>query len=294
MWRRDKSRFSKCPSIGKWLVALFLIGWAVSMCTAQSFTDGIPKIDFALSDIDINETIKAVKTDNPAEAAKLFQQKMPPPATDSKFRAKIIESLPPFVEKLRVRDEKMIAELKLLISPVLSFYNRESLFEIIVIQHPTPFLMADSGVLIVISTGFIEEVNNDDELLGYIAHEVGHEYFQQYSIYSKYLLGLIENRGQETALARHTLIMLSLIELKCDAFAAITLSHLKYNPTAFGEFLTRTTKKFPSQQHSYHPPEAIRNKVISGVLPALSENLKVTISAKLLALQKRSKHLASK
>ncbi len=274
------------------MVFLLCVLFISNICSAQETSTDVTKINFNLSESDVLETISSLKTNEPSKTAELFRQKMPPPATDAKFRAKIIEGLPSFVEKLRVHDEILETKLKLLIDPVLSFYNRDKVYEIIIIKHDTPFLMSDSGVVLVISTGLINEAQNDDELLGFVAHEVGHEYFQQYSIYSKHLLNLIEENGKEKALTRHLSSFLIILEVECDAFAAITLSHLKYNPIAMANFLERNTKKFPNHSSDSHPSDSVRRNIISKIIPNSFLDKELRVSVQLTALRKQSIVLA--
>jgi hypothetical protein len=262
------------------------------ICSAQENSTNLTKIDFSLCESDIAETVLSLKTNNPSKTAELFRQKMPPPTIDTKFRKKIIEGLPSFVEKLRVHDEILAMKLKLLMDPILSFYSRDKVYEIIIIRHDTPFLMSDSGVVLVISTGLINETQNDDELLGFLAHEVGHEYFQKYSIYSKHLLSLVEENGKEKALTRHLSAFLLILEAQCDAFAAITLSHLKYNPIAMANFLERTAKKFPHHSSDSHPSDSIRRNIISKVIPSSFLVKESKISLQLVSLQKQSMAVA--
>lgn len=184
---------------------------------------------------------------------------MPPAVTDAEFRKLVKDRLPRFKEVGVPRlNEKVIS----VIEPVLSFYGRADVYELKIVDSEIPLIMADSGVVLVISTGLLREVKSDDELLGYVAHEVGHEYFAKYSVYSRYLLTLISEQGNEPDLKRHPNELLTLIELHCDAFAALTLSHLGYDPMAFMDGIERTARDFPGHVESNHPPPAQRRNLV--------------------------------
>lgn len=91
------------------------------------------------------------------------------------------------VLKLKIENTEISTGLKKLFAPVLKLYGRDDVYEIIIFKQSTPIMFSDTGVVIVVSTGLIERAANDDEILGYVAHEVAHEYYAQYSIYSRYL-----------------------------------------------------------------------------------------------------------
>ena len=220
-----------------------------------------------LEEKDIADTIASFKTEDAAKSMKVFRKNMPKPVLDTKIREGIIDQLPPYVAKLRIDNDSLIRKVKQLIAPVLSVYGREKIYDLIIVRHPTPLLMSDSGVVIVITTGMLNEVTNDDELLGLIAHEVGHEYFAQYSIYTRYLLQKVKESGNELALIRNLSRVLMLLELQCDAFASITLSDLGYDPLAFVDCLERIAKEFPDHSIAFHPSEDIRRKVVASLFP---------------------------
>ena len=62
--------------------------------------------------------------------------------------------------------------------------------------------MADSGVVLLMTTGLILGASSDDELLGYAAHEIGHEYFVHYSVMTQHLLKTVTGKGNEPVLRR--------------------------------------------------------------------------------------------
>lgn len=122
-------------------------------------------------------------------------------------------------------------------------------------------VMSDSGVVLVITSGTFLDVGSPDELLGFIAHEIGHEYFWVYWVYLKILTQKVNERNQEPVLLQGLTKLLAVIELQCDAFAAITLDFAGYDPVAFVDALERFAQKFKDHPMAWHPPESIRRKV---------------------------------
>lgn len=246
-----------------WLFLTFLIAGLLIPSTAFAQAP-LPSVD--LSDKDITETIHCFKTTDVKEAVEQFKKQMPPPVSDPKQRAQIIDNLPaPFI-KLRIRDEKLEKRIARLLEPVLSLYDRTDYYKLIIVNHPTPLFFSDSGVALVVTTGELMQIRSDDELLGYVAHEVGHEYFAQYSIYTKYLLAKVVENGKELPLSRRLDEMLALIELECDAFSALTLKYLGYDALAFIEGFERTARDYPNYSTGAHPPESVRRRVVSEIL----------------------------
>jgi hypothetical protein len=239
-----------------------------------------------LSDKDVEETIRTYRSVNASESLKNFLVKMPPAVTDSKIREEILRKLPAVIQQLKIEDDKAVQFFHNLIAPVLKLYGRENAYNIVIFRHSTPMMFSDTGVVIVISSGMIERAESDDELLGFVAHEVGHEYFAKYSIYSKYLLKLIDEGDGEIALKNKLSGMLALIELQCDSFAALTLANLNYQPLAFIEAMERTTRDFPNHGTGFHPPDAIRRSVVSKVAPERSLVVNVRQSLNLQKLKR--------
>ena len=137
--------------------------------------------------------------------------------------------------------------------------------------------------MLVMTTGLLSELESDDELLGLVAHEVGHDYFSEYSKYTEHLFLYTKLRGREASLIRHFANVLAILELQCDAFAAITMGHLGYDPSAFTLAVIRMNKKFPVDPEAYHPKSFMRERVTSGVVTSVkSENKKKRISRRFL------------
>lgn len=221
----------------------------------------------SLAGPDIEQTIAAYRSDDPKTAVASFIKTMPPPVQDQAFRDSIHRSLPPEVTKFRVTDPQLISAVHNLVEPVLTLYGRTKVYDLIVIDHDIPFIMADSGVVLVISTGAVASAASDDELLGYVAHEIGHEYFVKYSVAANYLRRVLADGRHEPALTRKTAEALALIELQCDAFAALTLAATGRNPLAFISGYERMERDYPLFLAEQHPPDKARRQVVSSILP---------------------------
>lgn len=227
-----------------------------------------PKIEMSASDI--TEIVLYFRTKDASRSVMRFQSRMPLPVTDAKFRQTIYDNLPPVVKKLRLVDSEIIAQFKKVVAPVLSLYERENVYDMIIVQTPKPFIFIDGGVALVVSTGLIERIESDDELLGLIAHEIAHEYFAEYSFHTKQILKAIAEGDREPALEGKYLEALSLIELHCDAFAALSLAHLKRRPLSFIDAIKRFESDYPAADAGFHPPNAMRRRLIEQLIPKTS------------------------
>jgi hypothetical protein len=127
--------------------------------------------------------------------------------------------------------------------------------------------------VLVISTGMIERAQSDDELLGYVAHEIGHEFFVKYSVAVNYLQRMILTGGNEQVLVYRVAELLAIIELQCDAFAALTLASLRHSPLEFVKSIEQDSLEFPDRRASARPAEQDRRKVVEDVLPASALNV---------------------
>lgn len=219
-----------------------------------------------ISNQDVLDTISAFKTDHPSQTVETFKAKMPPVA-DHKTREYVFSNQPKKILELQIKDPELEDKVRSLIKPVLAVYSRENTYKIVIFKHRVPFVQIDTGTILLISTGFLIEVENDDEILATIAHEVGHEYFAKYSVLTKQLLDLVKVKHNEPALSKRFGDLLALIELQCDAFSSITLAYLGYDPIAFVDGIDRMIKKFNVQPNSIHPSERLRRQVIENVIP---------------------------
>lgn len=248
------------------LNALLALLFVLCRPTPSPGQSGIEAI--RISQEDVAELTGYYRSDDPGKTVATWRQKMGPPVTDPTFRSSIWRSLPVEFTKLIINDPRLAAGARRVLDPVLSFYGRSRVYDVIVIDAPTPMMMADSGVVLMISIGMIERAQSDDELLGYAAHEIGHEFFVTYSVAANYLQSTIIKGGQEPVLARRAAELLAIIELQCDAFAALTLAALGHNPREFVKSIEQDNRDFPGYRTSAHPAEAERRKVVESVVPA--------------------------
>lgn len=218
---------------------------------------------------DLDELVEQFKTSNPKDSVLRLADRMPKPRLDPIFRESIINSLPPVVFKLQVKNSELDAKVKELFRPVLKLYGREDVYEIIIIDSQVPFVMTDSGVVIVISTGILKEAESDDEILGLISHEIGHDYYLPYSIDTKQFLEQVKANDREPFLIRHSQELLTIIEYECDAFSAVTLAYLGYRPIAFLDKLEKWQRQFPNniREGGIHPALDKRRGFIKAILP---------------------------
>lgn len=211
---------------------------------------------------------------------------MPKPILDEKIRKDILDNLPETVLKLKIENNEITEKTKKIFEPILKFYGRDKVYDVIVFKYRTPVMISDTGIVLAISTGVIERAVSDDELIGYLAHEIAHEYYAQYSIFSRHLLKLVSTSGHETALNRKYLEAISLIELQCDAFAVFTLSEFKYNALSFVEGFERAGKDFPKFSSGFHPADEQRRKLVEQIATASNLKIKPHVSAELIELKR--------
>jgi hypothetical protein len=243
-------------------ISFFLVLLSSSLSFAQTLQNPV-----TLTNQDVVDTIKAFKTENTAKSVETFIAKMPP-VMDKKTREFVFNNPPKTISNLQIKDAELETKVRILIKPLLSLYGRENAYTIVIFKHSVPFIALDTGTVLFISTAFLLEAESDDEILGSVAHEIGHEYFTEYSIIAKHLLSLTKAEGTETALTNKFGEVLLIIELECDAFSSITLSHLGYDPTAFIDGIDRMTKEYKSKMNSLHPSVILRRQVVENVIPS--------------------------
>lgn len=227
------------------LQATFRVKIAYLLLFCVSVSGQVP-----VSEADLNRTVSYYKT--------APQFKMPPPVTTSAFRKYIHAK----IEGKRLHDPKVDELVLKVLEPVLSLYERANVYDLVVIDSPVSMMMSHSGVVLVITTGMIQRAQSDDELLGYTAHEVAHEYFVMYTLYSRYLITVA---GENLALKTPPVELLSLVELQCDAFAVLTLNRLGYDSLEIISGMERTTRDFRSYISPGHPPDKQRRRVIEAL-----------------------------
>ena len=217
--------------------------------------------------------IAAYHTDDPASLVKVWQTEITHPSGNPKFKEFQAERVREWegteFAKFRLDDQRILALVAEIIRPVLRLYRREDCFRLIIIDHPAPVAMNDSGVILMFSTGMLERATSDDDLLGHTAHEVGHDLFWRRTAQARQALELYRTKGVGTALTeRQALDELLKIELECDAFSAITLAAIRRNPLPMVRFHEAVGRDYPDYTRPDLPPDVLRAKVIEGVVPA--------------------------
>src|SRR5262249_59622109 len=105
------------------------------------------------------------------------------------------------------------------------YYN----YDVLLPDWSVPMIMSDSGVLLCLTTGLLRWVQTEDELLGYVAHEVGHEWLARRTVelknqYERYLASGADRQ------AKIVMEKLALIELEADSFASLTFAYFEKTP----------------------------------------------------------------
>ena len=241
---------------------------------------------------EIKEFIAAYHTENPRTQVEAWQRAMPHPEKNPKFaefQAQILKAwqsseFAPY----GLDDPLLLAQVQQVIEPVLRLYRRKNSFKLIIIKHHIPVSMNDSGALLMISTGLLERVMSDDELLAHVAHELAHDMFWKRTAKARETLDgeRARGRGDSTA-AKEAARELSRIELECDAFAAVTLAAMGRNPAPFARYLEVATRDFKDYVNTDLPLglSAVRAQVIAGVIPIATYQPKPEVSAAFVKLK---------
>ncbi|HKQ06412.1 MAG TPA: hypothetical protein VJ464_14855 [Blastocatellia bacterium] len=106
-----------------------------------------------LTDQDVSRVIAIYRSSDPQKSVLSFRRSLSAPIINKPFRESILKNLPSELIKLRLNDSDLIAALRQVVKPVLDLYNRTDAYELIVIQHPMPLVMSDSGVVVLFTTG---------------------------------------------------------------------------------------------------------------------------------------------
>jgi hypothetical protein len=238
----------------------------------------------SLPNQEIQSVINRYKTDNPAVSVMNYIRRMPAPVCDEAFRRSIHASLPAEFLPHVLNDPVLTLATRRAIAPVLDLYNRTQVYNIVLLDHPVPLLMSDSGVLLCLTTGLLRRIESEDELLGYIAHEIAHEWSAKRTVetrkqYEKFLAaGALAQADQ----AREKL---GVIELEADAFASLTLAYLGRSPLEYARSLQRVAAEYKNIPIGNHPPEPQRAQVITSVVPERVLNLAPRKTAEFIALK---------
>lgn len=226
-----------------------------------------------LSAGDVEEVIARYRRDKPAEQVAVWSRWSATAscAASPAFRDAVLQKLPTTWLARRRRDPGLEAQLKTLFHPLLTLYGRH--YTLFIIDTRRPAVIIDSGALLILTTGLLARASNDDELLGFVCHEVAHAQFAERSVAAKELYAALLVRGEAQAPgANAALRELARVELECDAVAARTLFVLGRDATQFVSSIERINREFPEETNraselgaDWHPPTATRMAVVKAL-----------------------------
>ena len=245
---------------------------------------GVNKTGRSVSANEIKAVINRYKVENAATWVTTYIQQMPAPVGDEGFRRSVHASLPAEFTPYLMNDPALTLATRKALAPVLDLYSRTDAYDILVLDHPVPLLMSDSGVLLCLTTGLLRRMQTEDELLGYVAHEVGHEWLVRRTVELKrqYERFLASGADQEAFVVK---AKLALIELEADIFASLTLAYLGRTPVEYSRSIEKVAEEYSDISIGYHPPACQRAQVITSVLPQRALNLAPRKSAEFIALK---------
>ncbi len=212
-----------------------------------------------------------------ADTFAALRSMLPQPVRDAEFRHRVEAALPVEYKQFIVRDTALEQAVRQLFAPVMESLERERCYEIVILKHEVPLVMVDTDSVIVLTTGWLLYLKSDDEALGYVAHEVWHRLFERRMQKARQDYVLFSNTKGGQLQAQSSILEMARIELECDASAAVTLSALGYDATAFAGILERVTQDYGAGGVQGHPLTAqranlIRKLAISAV-PRVSQSL---------------------
>ncbi|HEX8139459.1 MAG TPA: hypothetical protein VF544_18005 [Pyrinomonadaceae bacterium] len=142
----------------------------------------------------VSSVIAAYRTNSPAAQVEVWKAQITHPSGNPKFKEFQAQRLKEWktteFAPYRLDNPVFVAQLREVLLPVLRLYGRQDCFQIVVIKHNVPVMMNDSAVLLMVSTGLIERAGSEDELLGFAAHELGHDLFWRRTARARDLLKL--------------------------------------------------------------------------------------------------------
>jgi hypothetical protein len=242
---------------------------------------------------DVDEIIRRYQQGKAADQVAVWTQwsRSASHVASPQFRKSLIQSFPTAWLSLRNTDPELDKKLKALLHPLLSLYGRD--YEIFLINTRKPALLTDSGAVLVMGTGILSRARSDDELLGFVAHEIAHAQFAERSIAAKELYAtLVKRKEAGSAGASEALKELSRIELECDAVTARTLSVMGMDPTQFIRSMERINQEFPAETSqgaemgvNWHPPTSMRLLVVDALVDGEALKRKAGVSKLLRSIQ---------
>ncbi len=239
--------------------------YCLVLSSQAGITDHNPAEDAA------KDVIASHHTLSPAAQVEVWKGEITHPSRNPRFKEFQAERLREWKKTefapYLLDDPEVIALVSEVIRPVLRLYRRQDCFKIIVIDHRVPVAMNDSGVILMVSTGLIERAMSDDEILGHVAHEVGHDIFWRRTARARQTLELCQLGTGSPLLAKQAREDLARIEFECDAFSSVTLAAIGRNPNLFGQYLLDVGRDFADYVPPEMPPTSLRAAVIRGVVP---------------------------
>lgn len=216
--------------------------------------------------------IAEYRSDDPAASVRVWQTQMTRTSGNPRFAEFQKERLEEwrkteFAPHL-LDDPRVTALVFEIIRPALVLYRRQDCFKLLVVEHPVPVAMNDSGVLLMVTTGLVERASSDDEILGVVAHELDHDIHWRRTARARQTLELREHGAGTELMARQAREELAKIELECDAFSSVTLAAMGRNPGLFGRYLLASAHDYPDLVAENMPPVEDRARVIERVAPA--------------------------
>ena len=233
---------------------------------------------------DVKAVIMRYKVDDPATTVTTYIQQMPAPVCNEKFRRYVHASLPAEFIPYLLDDPSLTLATRRAFAPVLDLYGRTHVYDIVLIDLSVPMIMSDSGVLLCLTTGLLRRMQSEDELLGYVAHEVGHEWLVRRTVDLKkqYESYVARDSHRQANMVREKL---ALIELEADSFASLTLAYLGRTPIEYVRSLQKTASAYSDIPIGYHPRESQRAQVITSLVPQGILNLTPTKTPEFIALK---------
>jgi predicted Zn-dependent protease len=138
---------------------------------------------------------------------------------DAEARRRAIEALPGSLQRQRITQGKLFQRIESALRQALQLHDRlaHGQVELFLYQDDLPVAKLWRGGVLVMSDGLAEPLY-DAEIIGVIAHELGHSYFEDEMAAAQ--------RQKDTQAMR-------VVELKCDAVAIVSLKLCGQEPTRY-------------------------------------------------------------
>lgn len=254
---------------------LVLILWLPCAAQQGAVVKGSePSNDSFLTAADVDDVIRRYRQGKAADQVAFWARwsHSSSRAASPQFRQAVIRNFPAAWLSRRKVDPELEGDLRTLFRPLFSLYGRD--YEIFLLDTRAPAILIDSGAVLVISTGLVGHARSDDELIGFVAHEIAHPQFAERGVAAKELYAkMVARQEADSAGAREALRELARIELECDAVAARTLSVMGMDPTQFVRSVERINREFPEQTSrgaemgvNWHPPTSMRLLIVEGLV----------------------------